>query len=107
MITKGNVLVDLMMGRKVEYDAKNAAYATAFVTDGSAHLWFPTYEQMLDLILRSDIRKSSEINFHHYCLDDDTAMTNSFSEERDVLFFRCPPRDMRAGVTCSPFCPRL
>ncbi|MGY4477615.1 class I SAM-dependent methyltransferase [Bradyrhizobium sp. USDA 3364] len=93
---KGNVLADLMMGGKVEYDAKNAAYKAAFVTDGSAHLWFPTYEQVLDLILRSEIRKSSEITFHHYCVDDDTSVTNSFPEN-EMFVFRCPPRDMRAS----------
>jgi hypothetical protein len=93
---KGNVLADLMMGAKVEYDTKNAAYKTVFMTDGSAHLWFPTYEHVLDLILRSEIRKSSKITFHHYWLDDETSVTNSFPEN-EMFVFRCPPRDLRAG----------
>ncbi|MBW7967573.1 hypothetical protein [Bradyrhizobium sp. BR 10261] len=93
---KGKPLADLMMGGKVDYDADKAVYRTVFTTDGFAHLWFPTYEQVMELILKSEIRKCSEITFHHYWADDETSVTNPFPEN-DMFVFRCPPRDQRAG----------
>jgi SAM-dependent methyltransferase len=93
---KGDVIADLMMGGKAEYDAENAVLKPIYTTDGYAHLWFPTYEQILHLILQSEIRKCSDITFHHYFVDDETAVTNAFPEN-EMFVFRCPPRDMRAG----------
>jgi len=92
---KGRILADLMMGGVAKYDSATSSSRAEFQADGNAHLWFPTYDQILHLIVRSKIRFSSEINFHHYFLNDQDYVCNPYLEN-EMFVQRAPPNDMRA-----------
>jgi hypothetical protein len=66
-----------------------------FATDGEAHLWFPRYELVIHLVLKSEIRKSA-IKFYQAFLDDHTFLAEPFAEE-EMFVVRALPHDRRAG----------
>lgn len=92
----GQILGDLMMGAKVGYDSASGGVAVRFTTDGDAHVWFPDYQQVARLILRSSIRFCRRIEFHHYHLTASSWVCNPFPDE-GMPVMRAPPRDMRAN----------
>jgi hypothetical protein len=93
--TKGDVIGDLMMGAQIFYDPTRTAAAVKFRTDGHAHLWFPRYELVLDLIIRSNIRKSSEIIFYQYFINDDSYVAHDIPDN-EMPVMRSLPHDQRA-----------
>lgn len=93
--SEGRVLADLMMATLAVYDRQTGSAKAEFAQNGDAHLWFPTYSQILDLLIRSEIRKCSAIHFHHYFRTDDEYVVEPFTDD-EMPVYRCPPRDMRA-----------
>ena len=64
----GNLLCDLAMGGTVS-GSLNGGLNVSFTQEGNAHLWFPTYGNVLHLIMSSQIRKCSSISVHHAWID--------------------------------------
>ncbi len=92
----GNVLADLRMGGAVRFDRKTKKRIVEFAGNGNAHLWFPTYELVRDLISRSKLSQCQEVRFWHYNIDLEQAVTDAFPEE-DMFVMRAPPNDMRSN----------
>jgi SAM-dependent methyltransferase len=92
---RGEPLADLMMGSSVAYDHPARGVKVKFLENGDAHLWFPRYELMLELIVRSHIRKSSEIVFYQYFIDDERFVCKPIPEN-EMFVMRCEPNDARA-----------
>jgi hypothetical protein len=91
----GNVLFDAAMGGSVVGNMKGGMEVN-FPSDGQAHLWFPTYSLVTALIVKSQIRKSSSIEFHHAWIDAKRFVCNDF-DQTIMEVRRCPPNDMGAG----------
>jgi SAM-dependent methyltransferase len=94
--SRGEVIADLLMGGTAKYDAKTTKYRAEYGTDGNAHLWFPTYQELLDLVIKSKIRFCQNIIFYHYFIDDVNAVILPFPEN-EMPIWRAPPKDMRAN----------
>lgn len=92
---EGRVIADLLMGGTVVYDPKTTAASSVYGTDGNAHLWFPTYENILELVLRSNLRRCEHIEFYHYFIDDERYVCEPFPEN-EMFVMRAPPNDNRA-----------
>jgi len=92
---RGRVTGDLMMGAEPWFDDSSGDARIRFAGDGQAHLWFPRYELVTHLILRSEIRKST-IKFYQGFLDDHTFLAEPFPED-DMFVVRALPHDRRAG----------
>lgn len=90
----GNILADLSMGATVSSSC-NSMVLIKQPMNGDGHIWYPTYEKILALILASEIRMCRSIAFHHYWKSDGTFTANTFNDlEMPVL--RAPPIDNRA-----------
>ena len=92
---EGAILVDTMMGGSVRFDRSSDAATSVFTTDGGAHIWFPTYELMRDLIDTSAMKDCSAVNFFHYFIDDENWVVEPYPD-LDMPVHRAPPQDMRA-----------
>jgi SAM-dependent methyltransferase len=78
--SEGNILGDLALGATLT-GIMNGGIDVKFAEDGDAHLWFPTYDQILHLILHSELRS---------CVVEQDAIHNQrLRSKRD------------AGATCS------
>ncbi len=86
---------DLMMGAKLAYDKKTGVTKVDFPNDGNAHLWFPQYELILDLILKSKIRKCADIKFYQGFLSEDDLLCDPIPEN-EMFVKRSVPNDNRA-----------
>ena len=93
---KGCVIGDLMMGARVSYDGGNGSVKTDFSTDGNAHIWFPKYELILDLVIQSKLRLCSKICFYQYFADEESYVCNPIPED-EMYVMRCVPNDPRAN----------
>jgi SAM-dependent methyltransferase len=93
--SEGNILGDLAVGASLT-GIMNGGIDVKFTQDGDAHLWFPTYDQTLHLILHSELRKSRSISVHHAWLNRTQFITNDFDQSL-MPVQRVPPLDMRAG----------
>ena len=93
--SEGNILGDLAVGATLT-GIMNGGIDVKFVEDGDAHLWFPTYDQTLHLILHSELRKSLSISVHHAWLNRTQFIINDF-DQSVMPVQRVPPLDMRAG----------
>ena len=91
----GNLLCDLAMGGSVR-GTMNGGLTVSFGDGGGSHLWFPTYCNVLHLIVSSKIRKCSSISIHHAWLDAKTYICKEF-DQTIMPVRRTPPKDMRAG----------
>ncbi len=91
----GNVLADLRMGGNIRFDGRSGI-DVAFKPGGDAHLWFPTYELMMELVLQSKLRRCSEIRWVHFWRNPKDWVVSEF-EGGDMPVMRCPPRDPRAN----------
>lgn len=92
---RGRVTGDLLMGAQPYFDDTSGDARMRFAGDGEAHLWFPRYELITHLVLKSEIRKSN-IKFHQGFLDDHTYLAEPFPEE-EMFVVRALPHDRRAG----------
>lgn len=92
----GNIMVDISCGGRVIYDNKLPGKKALFQTDGNAHLWFPTYKTIKELISKSSINKSSKIIFYHYFIDRDKFVCDVLPEN-EMPVLRMPPNDMRSA----------
>ncbi|MEO1144578.1 MAG: methyltransferase domain-containing protein [Cyanobacteria bacterium J06638_22] len=90
----GSVVADLRMGGSVRFDGVSAVH-TAFKPGGDAHLWFPTYETVMETIIYSTLRKCEKIRWRHYWRNSREWVVSDF-ESGDMPVMRAPPRDMRA-----------
>jgi SAM-dependent methyltransferase len=93
--SEGNILGDLALGATLT-GIMNGGIDVKFAEDGDAHLWFPTYDQILHLILHSELRKSLSISVHHAWLNRTQFIINYF-DQSVMPVQRVPPLDMRAG----------
>jgi SAM-dependent methyltransferase len=92
---RGRVTGDLLMGAEPWFDGASGDARVRFTADGEAHLWFPRYELITHLVLKSEIRKSA-IKFYQGFLDDHSYLAEPFPEE-DMFVLRALPHDRRAG----------
>ena len=81
------------MGASVK--ANNGVIDVTFTPGGGSHIWFPTYNSILQLVVSSQIRKSSSIAFHHAWIDSKNFVCRDF-DQTIMPVARTPPRDMRA-----------
>ncbi|HZQ40651.1 MAG TPA: methyltransferase domain-containing protein [Rhizomicrobium sp.] len=92
---RGRVTGDLMMGAEPYFDSTTGDARIRFAGNGAAHLWFPRYELITHLVLKSEIRKS-RITFWQGFLDDHTFLAEPFPEN-EMHVQRALPHDRRAG----------
>lgn len=93
---RGRVTGDLLMGATTYFDETTGDARVRFSEDGHAHIWFPRYELVTHLILKSEIRKSREIKFYQCFLDDHSFLCEPIPDE-EMFVQRAAPHDRRAG----------
>lgn len=93
---RGRVTGDLLMGATPYLDETTGDARVRFSEDGHAHVWFPRYELVTHLILKSQIRKSGEIKFYQCFLDDHSFLCEPIPEN-EMFVQRAAPHDRRAG----------
>jgi len=93
---RGVILADLRMGGSVGYDRKAKRRVIEFLPNGNSHVWFPTYNKILDLISNSDINKCQKIVFYHHFFEDGSYINNTYPDD-EMPVKRAPPHDLRAG----------
>jgi len=91
----GNVLYDVAMGGALKA-SMSGEIETLLPAGGDAHLWFPTYHELLALIVASDIRRCRTIAFHHHWITPNSYVMHDF-DQSVMPVSRTPPNDMRAG----------
>jgi SAM-dependent methyltransferase len=91
---QGNVLYDVAMGGTLKAEM-NGGIEAVLPSGGDAHLWFPTYAELLSLIIASNIRRCRKIAFHHHWLTPHEYVMRDFDQSL-MPVSRTPPRDMRA-----------
>jgi len=92
---RGRVVGDLLMGAEPWFDAATGDARVRFREGGDSHLWFPRYELITHLILKSEIRKS-DIRFYQGFLDDHTFLAEPLPDD-ELHVQRALPHDRRAG----------
>lgn len=93
---RGRVTGDLLMGATPYLDETTGDARVRFSEDGHAHVWFPRYELVTHLILKSEIRKSREIKFYQCFVDDHSYLCDPIPEN-EMYVQRAAPHDRRAG----------
>ena len=94
---RGRVIGDLLMGATSYLDRATGDARVRFSEDGDAHLWFPRYELITHLVLKSEIRKA-EIHFYQGFIDDHTYLCEPVPEN-EMFVQRAAPHDRRGGGT--------
>lgn len=94
--SKSHVVGGLTTGATAFYDSKSGEAKVRFKEDGKAHVWFPKYELILDLMMRSNIRNSEKIFFYQYFFDDAQFRVDPIPEN-EMFVIRSVPNDMRAN----------
>jgi SAM-dependent methyltransferase len=92
----GNILCDLAMGGKVSAHSLSGSVKVDLADGGDAHLWFPTYTNVMQLIVSSNIRKCNTIKVQHAWIDANNCICEPF-DHGVMPVIRTPPRDMRAN----------
>ena len=92
---RGRVTGDLMMGATPYFDSATGDARMRFSEDGDAHLWFPRYELITHLVLKSDIRKAG-IHFYQGFIDDHSFLCEPVPEN-EMFVLRAAPHDRRAN----------
>ena len=93
--SNGNILCDVSMGGTVSCTL-NGSVKASFAAGGDAHLWFPTYSNVLHLIISSEVRRCSQIKVQHAWLDANRYVCLPF-DHGIMPVSRTPPADQRAG----------
>jgi len=92
---RGRVIGDLLMGATSYLDQATGDARVKFSEDGEAHIWFPRYELITHLVLKSELRKA-QIHFYQAFLDDHTYLCEPVPED-EMFVQRAAPHDRRAG----------
>ena len=92
---RGRVIGDLMTGASSYFDPATGDAKVRFSQDGEAHLWFPRYEMITHLVLKSEIRKA-QIHFYQAFIDDHSYLCEPVPEN-EMFVQRSAPHDRRAG----------
>ena len=92
---RGRVIGDLMMGATSYLDPATGDARVRFSEDGDAHLWFPRYELITHLVLKSDIRKAG-IHIYQGFIDDHSFLCEPVPEN-EMFVLRAAPHDRRAN----------
>jgi SAM-dependent methyltransferase len=92
---RGRVIGDLLMGATSYLDTASGDARVRFSEDGDAHLWFPRYELITHLVLKSEIRRAA-IHFYQGFLDDHSYLCEPVPEN-EMFVQRAAPHDRRAG----------
>ena len=92
---RGRVIGDLLMCATSYLDAATGEARIRFSEDGDAHLWFPRYEVITHLVLKSEIRKA-QIHFYQAFVDDHSFLCEPVPEN-EMFVLRAAPHDRRAG----------
>ena len=92
---RGRVIGDLLMGATSYLDQATGDARVRFSEDGDAHLWFPRYELITHLVLKSEIRKAA-IHFYQGFVDDYGYLCEPVPEN-EMFVQRATPHDRRAG----------
>ena len=92
---RGRVIGDLMMGASSYFDPVTGDAKVRFAQNGDAHLWFPRYELITHLVLKSEIRKA-RIHFYQAFIDDHSYLCEPVPEN-EMFVQRAAPHDRRAG----------
>lgn len=92
---RGRVIGDLMMGATGYLDPDTGTVRVRFSEDGDAHLWFPRYELITHLVLKSELRKA-QIHFYQGFVDDHSYLCEPVPEN-EMFVQRAAPHDRRAG----------
>ena len=92
---RGRVIGDLMMGATSYLDPATGEARVRFSEDGEAHLWFPRYELITHLVLKSEIRKAA-VHFYQGFLDDHSFLCEPVPEN-EMYVLRAAPHDRRGG----------
>ncbi|RNJ61508.1 MAG: class I SAM-dependent methyltransferase [Porphyrobacter sp. IPPAS B-1204] len=91
---QGNVLYDVAMGGALKAQM-SGGIETVLPAGGDVHLWFPTYHELLALVIASDIRRCHKIAFHHHWVTPHSYVMHDF-DQSVMPVSRTPPKDMRA-----------
>jgi SAM-dependent methyltransferase len=94
--THGRVVADLMMGGGVAFDKATGLATAVFREGGGAHLWFPRYELLLELIVKSQIRMCRTLRLYQGFLDDHRWIVDAIPDD-EMHVKRAVPQDQRAG----------
>lgn len=92
---RGRVIGDLLMGATSYLDPASGDAKVRFSGNGEAHLWFPRYELIIHLVLKSELRKS-RIHFYQGFIDDHSYLCEPVPEN-EMFVQRAAPHDRRAG----------
>ena len=92
---RGRVIGDLLMGATSYLDQATGDARVRFTEDGDAHLWFPRYELITHLVLKSELRKA-RIHFYQGFIDDHSYLCEPLPDD-DMFVQRAAPHDRRAG----------
>ncbi|MEO8301442.1 MAG: class I SAM-dependent methyltransferase [Rhizomicrobium sp.] len=94
---RGRVIGDLMMGATSYLDQASGEARVRFSEDGDAHLWFPRYELITHLVLKSEIRKAA-IHFYQGFPDEHSYLCEPVPDD-EMFVQRAVPHDRRGGGT--------
>ena len=92
---RGRIIGDLLMGATSYLDQATGDVRVRFSEDGEAHLWFPRYELITHLVLKSELRKA-RIHFYQGFIDDHTYLCEPVPDN-EMFVQRAAPHDRRAG----------
>jgi SAM-dependent methyltransferase len=92
---RGRVIGDLLMGATSYLDPATGDARVRFSGEGEAHLWFPRYELITHLVLKSELRKT-QIHFYQGFIDDHSYLCEPVPEN-EMFVQRAAPHDRRAG----------
>jgi len=92
---RGRIIGDLLMGATSYLDQATGDVRVRFSEDGEAHLWFPRYELITHLVLKSELRKA-RIHFYQGFIDDHSYLCEPLPDD-EMFVQRAAPHDRRAG----------
>lgn len=92
---KGNIIGDVLMGATAHLNLSTNSMEAKFISGPDNHLWFPTYELILELILDSKIRFSREIIFHQ-CFKSRDEIVLGEIPDLEMPVIRSYPNDKRS-----------
>ncbi len=93
---KGHIVGDVLMGASLQLNQLTNSVEAKFLDGPDNHLWFPTYELIMELILDSRIRNSTEIIFHQ-CFKSHDEIKLEIIPDLDMPVSRSFPVDKRSN----------